>query len=222
MARITTVKQFTKRDLSIISDLGRCRVLSLEQIKKEYWPGRKERTCAERLERLEKTGIIKKHIILGEKPGGYAKVYSLNKEGKKWATGPEGGLDRKKVFTDPGKSNEILHQVRTNEVYYRLSESERLTYKIGDVIEIERKIYKGGGGIEVPDAVYINDDGEEVYIETDCGSYTAKQVREKVRSFKGKKTIWVCPENRKSFLRKHGAEGEYFTYTIKGGRVKVG
>lgn len=213
MAKITKAKQLTGRDKDILTDLARCRVLSSNQIKDAYWPKAKERTCLERLERLQKAGLVKEQTIPGEKAGQYLKVFCLDEKGKKWASGPECGLDRKTVFSHPGKLNEILHQVRTNEVYYRLSDSEKETYKIGDVIEIERKSYKGGGGIEIPDASFINGEGDEVYVEADVGRYTAKQVKGKVSSFGDKKTIWVCPASRKGFLTRHGAKGEFFTYS---------
>ncbi|OPX92605.1 MAG: hypothetical protein A4E53_00396 [Pelotomaculum sp. PtaB.Bin104] len=220
MARITKAKQLTDRDKGILTDLGRCRVLSSSQIKNAYWPEAKERTCLERLERLQKAGFVKEQTIYAEKAGQWMKVFCLDEKGRRFVTGPEGtGLDRRTVFIHPGKFDEILHQVRTNEVYYQLSESEQLTYKIGDVIEIERETYRGGGA-GVPDASYISDEGEEVYVETDCGSYTGKQVREKVRSFKGKDTVWVCPAGREGFLANHGAKGEFFTYLTSGqGRV---
>lgn len=211
MAKITKAKQLTDRDMEILTDLARCRVLSASQIKNAYWPVAKERTCQERLERLIKAGYLKEQTIPAEKTGQYLKVFCLDGKGKKWATGPEGpGLDWKKVFCHPGKSNEILHQVRTNEVYYRLDLNERATFKIGDVIEIEKKTYKGNGGIEVPDALYISDSGEEVYVETDVGHYTAAQVRSKAACFGETKTIWVCPGSRKGFLVKHGAKGKFF------------
>lgn len=142
------------------------------------------------------------------------------RKGQKWATGPQGPvLDGKTVYAHPGKFNEILHQVRTNEVYFSLSKGERETYKIGDVLEIEKGTYKGGSDV-VPDASYMDESGEEVYIETDCGSYTGKQVRDKVNSFGGKKTIWVCTAGRKNFLYKHGARGKFFTYPTAGlGRI---
>ena len=214
MARISKAKQLTDRDKNILTDLARCRALSMNQIKNAYWPDAKERTCLERLERLKKAGFIGERTIPGEKAGHYMRIYHLEEKGKRWATGPECGLDRKKVFTNPGKSNEILHQIRTNEIYYRLSEGARATYKIGDVIEIEKKVYKGGGGVKVPDASFIDDEGKEVYVEADVGSYTAKQVREKVRSFGGTKTIWICPTGRKGYLKRHGARGEFFAYSI--------
>ena len=219
MARITKAKQLTERDKEILTDLARCRVLSSSQIKNAYWPEAKERTCLERLERLQKAGYVKEQTIYAEKVGQWMKVYCLDEKGKKWAIGPECGMDRKTVFTHPGKFNEILHQVRTNEIYYRLSESERATYKIGDVMEMEQEAYRGGGA-GIPDASYISDKGNEVYVEADCGSYTAKQVREKADSFKGKNTVWVCPVGRKGFLIRHGARGEFFTYSTAGqGRV---
>lgn len=99
-------------------------------------------------------------------------------------------------------------------MYFKLSEKERTTYRIGDVIEIERKVYKGGGGVEIPDASFISNNGDEVYVETDTGSYTGKQVESKVNSFGDKRTIWVCPDGRKGFLERHGAKGEFFTYSI--------
>lgn len=221
MAKITRAKQLTDRDMNILSDLARCRVLSSGQIKSAYWPEAKERTCLERLERLQKAGYVKELVIYAEKSGQWMKTYCLDAKGKKWATGPQGpSLSGKTVFTHPGKFNEILHQVRTNEVYYRLAAGERETYRIGDVLEKERGTYKGGQDA-VPDASYTSASGEEIYIEADCGSYTGKQVRDKVSSFADKKTIWVCPAGRKNFLYRHGARGEFSTYSTGGqGRVR--
>lgn len=213
MARVTRAKQITDRDKGIITDLARCRVLSVEQIKKQYWPEAKERTCLERLERLKKAGFIKEQTIPAEKAGHWMKVYCLDVKGKRWATGPEGpGLDKKIVFSHHGKRNEILHQVRTNEVYFRLSESEKSTWRTGDAMEIELGVFRGGTDEMVPDASYMNETGEEVYVETDCGSYTGKQVEAKVTSFGDKETIWVCPEGRNNFLYKHGARGDFVIY----------
>jgi len=200
----TKAKQLTPRDKAILTDLARCRVLSFAQIRNVYWPGSKDRTCQERLEKLRKAGYIREAAIQAERPGRWMKIYCLDVRGKKF------------VFTHPGKSDEILHQVRTNEIYYRLTEKERSTWKIGDVIEVERGIHKGGGGIETPDASFVSDEGNEVYVEADVGCYTSKQIREKANSFTGKKVVWICPEGRKGFLLKHGARGKFFTYSVTG------
>ncbi|CCO08848.1 replication-relaxation family protein [Desulforamulus hydrothermalis] len=210
MARITKAKQLTDRDRDILSDLARCRVLSLEQIKDQYWPKAKERTCLERLARLEKSGYLKSMDISAETPGQHMKVYCLDIKGRREVCGPA-GLDKADVFITHGKQNEILHQVRTNQVYFRLSKTERETYKIGDLLEKVRGGRRAGGA-EAPDAAYTSDEGEEIYIETDTGQYTGKQVKSKVASFAGKKVVWVCPQNRVNFLQKHGARGEFLTY----------
>jgi len=57
-------------------------------------------------------------------------------------------------------------------------------------------------------------DGEEVYVETDCGKYTPSQIREKVAAFAGEKTVWVCPAGREDTMARHGARGEFYTYSI--------
>lgn len=215
MARITKVKQVTDRDMSILTDLGRCRVLSVAQLQKQYWPEAKERTCLERLARLEKAGYIQSLDISAEKPGYHLKVYYLDAKGRKEACGPV-GLIKDNVFVHPGKLNEILHQVRTNNVYYTLSANERETYRIGDLIEKERGVSRGGGGVEVPDASYVSDDGNEIFVEADTGQYNSRQVRKKVSSFGDTKTVWVCPENRARFLQRHGARGEFLTYRVAG------
>lgn len=220
MAKITRAKQLTDRDKGILTDLARCRVLSSSQIKNAYWPEAKERTCLERMERLQKAGYVKELTIYAEKAGQWMKVYCLDEGGKRWAIGPEGpGLDRREVFTRPDKFSEVVHQIRTNKVYFTLSKTEKETWRIGDVLEKDFKTWEKGSP-KVPDAMFVNDKGEEVYVEADCGSYTAKQVREKAGSFGDKKTIWVCPAGRKGFLIKHGARGEFFTYSTAGqGRV---
>lgn len=216
IARITKIKQLTERDKNILTDLARCRVLSLNQIKQAYWPNAKERTCVERLARLEKAGYLRSVVAGAEKLGRNLTVYCLGTKGKKWATGPEGpALDKRLVFDHPGKVDEIVHQIRANNVYFRLSEKEKATWKIGDAIEIERDIYRAGGGAEVPDACYEDESGETVYVEADTGSYTARQVREKIACFQEKKTIWVCPAGREKFLARHGAGGEFYTYCFE-------
>ncbi|OPX85781.1 MAG: hypothetical protein A4E53_03376 [Pelotomaculum sp. PtaB.Bin104] len=210
-------KQVTERDKSILKDLARCRVLSFEQIKDTYWPAAKERTCQDRLDQLQKAGYIKEYTVQAEKPGAFLKVYSLEKTGKRWANSPEGaGLDRSIVFIHPGKSDEIIHQVRTNQVYFRLSDKEKATWRIGDALEIELGVFKGRSGVVVPDASYESDSGEEILVETDCGKYTPRQIKEKATAFSGKKTIWVCPAGRERTLAKHGAKGEFITYKVAG------
>ncbi|MBF7084140.1 replication-relaxation family protein [Desulfallas sp. Bu1-1] len=195
--------------------MARCRVLSFAQVKNAYWPAAKERTCDDRLKQLQKAGYIAEHTVNAEKPGTFMKVYSLDTKGKRWATGPEGpGLDRSIVFTHPGKSNEIVHQVRTNEVYFTLSDSEKATWRIGDAMEIERGVFEGGSDSIIPDACYVSDAGEEVFVETDCGKYTPTQIREKVDGFAGKRTVWVCPAGREQTLARYGATGEFMTYVV--------
>lgn len=212
IARITKAKQLTERDKAILTDLARCRVLSFEQVKNAYWPHAKERTCYERLQQLQKAGYVIAHTVPAEKPGSSLNVYSLDTKGKRWVTSPEGpGLDRSVVFTHPGKSNEVVHQVRTNDVYFRLSDSEKATWRIGDALEIENGVYAGGGDL-VPDASYTGEEGGEVYVETDCGKYTPAQIREKVAGFAGKSVVWVCPAGREQTLARHGAAGEFVTY----------
>jgi DNA-binding Lrp family transcriptional regulator len=213
--RIAAVaKSLTARDAAILTDLARCRVLSVQQIKSAYWNSAKERTCRERLEQLEKAGFIRHQVAQGEKPGIKLDVYHLTKAGKKWATGPEGpGLDRSIVFSSAGKSSEICHQVRTNDVYFTLSQHERSTWRIGDAIEIEKGVHHfGGGDVAIPDASYETEDGDEIYVETDCGSYTGKQIESKVASFEGHKSLWVCPSGRDKTLIKHGVSGKIRMY----------
>ncbi len=219
MARKTKAKQLTDRDKAILTGLARCRVLSFQQLKNAFWPTAQERTCDDRLKQLQKARYLTEHTVNAEKPGTFMKVYSLDAKGKRWATGPEGpGLDKSIVFINPGKANEVVHQIRTNDVYFRLTESERGTWRIGDALEIENSTYKGNTGYVVPDASYVSNEGEDVFVEADCGKYTAKQIREKVAGFAGKKTVWVCPAGRENTLARHGARGEFFTYAISAGR----
>ncbi|WP_245779831.1 replication-relaxation family protein [Desulfoscipio geothermicus] len=218
IARITKAKQLTDRDKAILTDLARCRVLSFGQVKNAYWPAAKERTCDDRLKQLQKAGYIAEHMANAEKPGTFMKVYSLDTKGKRWVTGPQGpGLDRSIVFTHPGKADEIVHQVRTNEVYFGLSDDEKETWRIGDALEIEHDVFSGNTGLVVPDASYVSEEGEEIFVETDCGKYTPAQIREKVDGFAGKNVVWVCPAGREQTLAKYGAAGEFVTYRIASG-----
>jgi hypothetical protein len=206
-------KLLTVRDTAILTDLARCRVLSLDQVKSTYWPTAKERTCRERLEQLSKAGYIASQNIEGEKPGISLEVFHLAMKGKHWATGPEGpGLDRSIVFETAGKADEIIHQIRTNDVYFTLSETEQATWRIGDALEIEQGVFQGGSNTSVPDASYAADDGDIVLVETDCGSYTATQIKDKVATFSGKKSVWLCPAGRDTTLRRHGVTGEIRTW----------
>jgi len=209
---VAKTKSLTDRDMSILTDLARCRVLSLGQVKAAYWSSAKERTCRERLEQLEKAGFIASQTVQGDQPGASIEIFHLANKGKRWATGPDGpGLDRSIVFETAGKADEIIHQVRTNDVYFTLSKMEQATWRIGDALEIEHGVFQGGGAM-VPDASYIAGDGGEVLIETDCGSYTAAQIREKVAAFSGKKSVWICPAGRDRTLRRYGVAGEIRTY----------
>ncbi len=199
--------------MAILTDLARCRVLSLDQVKEAYWSTAKERTCRERLEQLEKAGYVASQTVQGDRPGVALGVFHLAKKGKHWATGPEGpGLDRNIIFETAGKADEIIHQVRTNDVYFTLSNTEKATWRIGDALEIVHGVFQGDSNASVPDALYIADNGVEVLVETDCGSYTAAQIREKVAAFSGKNSVWICPAGRDRALRQHGVTGEIRTY----------
>jgi len=213
----TKAKQLTNRDINILTDLTRCRAVSFDQIKNNYWPAAKERTCKERLQLLEKSGYLTEHTISTEKPGIYMQVYSLNTKGKRWATSSEGlGMNKDIVFIHPGKENEIIHQIRTNQIYFELSKDEKRTWIIGDAIEVGHKSSRSSNSFnsEIPDACFTNNTGESIFVETDCGKYTGKQIREKVSSFAGQKTIWVCPVGREQTLINHGVDGEFNLYNI--------
>jgi hypothetical protein len=206
-------KSLTARDMSILTDLTRCRVLSLDQVKAVYWPSAKERTCRERLAQLEKAGYIAFQTVQGDQPGISLEVFHLANKGRRWATGPDGpGLDRSIIFETAGKADEIIHQIRTNNVYFTLSETEQATWRIGDALEIEQDVFNGGTNASVPDVFYVADDGGEVLVETDCGSYTAAQIKEKVAAFAGKNSVWICPAGRDMALRRYGVAGEIRTY----------
>ncbi len=206
-------KSLTIRDMSILIDLSRCRVLSLDQVKTAYWPSGKERTCRERLEQLEKAGYFASQTVQSDQPGASIEVFHLASKGRRWVTGPEGpGLDRNIIFETAGKADEIVHQVRTNDVYFTLLEIEKATWRIGDALEIEHGVFQGGSDTSIPDASYVADDGGEMLIETDCGSYTAAQIREKVAAFAGKKSVLICPAGRDRTLRRYGVAGEIRTY----------
>lgn len=200
-------KSLTERDKAILSDLTRCRVLTDTQIHRAYWPAAQERTCTDRLSQLEKSGYITSKVAQGEKPGDYLNVYSLSTKGKKWATSPEGpGLDVSIVFASPGKINEIAHQIRTNDIYFTLSLGERDSWRIGDALEIEHNAYAKGNSYVAPDASFFNNNGKEIYIETDIGNYRSSQIKAKVGAYRGKNVTWLCPEYREKTLRRYGAE----------------
>ena len=100
LARISKAKQLTDRDKNILTDLARCRALSMNRIKNAYWPDAKERTCLERLERLKKPALsesglfpVKKLVII--------RIYHLEEKGKRWATGQECDTGQKKVLQTP-------------------------------------------------------------------------------------------------------------------------
>jgi hypothetical protein len=156
-----------------------------------------------------------RQTVQGERPGIALDVFSLAEKGRKWAISPSGpGLDRSIVFASSGKSNEVVHQVRTNDCYYTLSEHEQATWRIGDQLEIEQGVFRGGRNVAIPDASYKSDTGDEIFVETDCGSYTGRQIEGKVTAFNGHKSIWICPEGRSKTLVRHGVIGEIRTYNI--------
>lgn len=198
MARITKAKQLTERDQAILTDLARCRVLSLEQIKAEYWPRARERTAKERLLRLEKAGYLEHVTVPGERPGLDVQVYHLTPKGCRQAGAPT-------MFALPGKENEIVHQIRANQVYFSLSDQERATWVVGDVLE--------SFGKQAPDAKYISEDGEAIYVEADTGHYKRRQVAEKLKAWKNIRQVWVCPSGRQGFLRRCGVR-EVKTYIL--------
>lgn len=197
MSRITKAGMLTERDTAILTDLSRLRLASFEQIKREYWPHAKDRTCEERLLRLEKAGYLHQATVPAETPGRTVDVYYLGEKGRRETGAPS-------LFARGGNLAEAIHQVRANEIYFSLSEKEKATWTIGEVLEAE--------GRKVPDASYVAESGEAVYVEADTGSYKRHHVEEKLRDFGSTSTIWVCPEGREHFLRGCGVAGRIVTY----------
>ncbi|TDA70188.1 MAG: hypothetical protein D9V47_02120, partial [Clostridia bacterium] len=193
-------KQITIRDQAILTDLARCRVLSFEQLKNAYWPKAKERTCRERLERLEKAGYLARAVAPpGERPGNALEAYYLRAKGRR-ATGAP------RLFLTPGNAEEVAHQVRANQVYFELTEEEKATWTVGELLEAK--------GRQAPDARFVSQDGEVVYVEADTGHYKRHQVLEKLAAWGGTRQVWVCLAGRREgFLRSCGVK-EVRTYTL--------
>lgn len=91
----------------------------------------------------------------------------------------------------------MVHQIRANDIYFSLSEIEKATWVIGDVLEKTT-------GRQAPDASYVSDDGEVVHVEVDTGHYKRHQVLEKLGAWSNTRQVWVCPTGREQFLRRCG------------------
>jgi len=59
-----------ERDLEVLKFIGKGGLASESQIHTKYWSGAKEQTCRERLEKLQKAGLLKSQIITTRNPKG--------------------------------------------------------------------------------------------------------------------------------------------------------
>jgi len=59
-----------ERDLEVLKFIGKGGLASESQIHTKYWSGAKEQTCRERLEKLQKAGLLKTQLITTLNPKG--------------------------------------------------------------------------------------------------------------------------------------------------------
>jgi len=60
----------TDRDLEVLKFIGKGGLASVSQIQSKYWTGAKEQTCRERLEKLQKAGLLNSQLITTRNPKG--------------------------------------------------------------------------------------------------------------------------------------------------------
>ena len=165
-----------KRDVLLLTDIFRCRVLSEEQLM-ELGKSRGYKSIKHMLERLRKLVennilVCKQVVVFGKR----TRVYGLTSE---YLVAFFGFSKQRNIPS----SSSLLHYLTTNDYYvYALSDKERATWCIQDDII---------GEDEKPDAIYISNEGEKVFVETETGNYSKQILNRKEVSWRGKRVIWL-------------------------------
>jgi hypothetical protein len=199
-----------ERDLEVLKFIGKGGLASVSQINTKFWPGAKEQTCLDRLERLQKAGYLKCQIITTLNPKG-ERVFSLQSESYKLFS----QAIQSRFFKNVTNS-EVKQQLLVQEALLKL---EKEWAEQGKVIvnwkherelkgELKRQQINGvdTSQVEVADAqAIVRDDatGElyEVEIEVD-GEYYGKMLKSKIDRFaaSNKPTIWVTTPDRAEMI----------------------
>ncbi len=179
----------TERDRDLIRFLGEHGCATTAQIAQLYWPGRKVRTCAERLDLLVKAGFL--HTTSVYSRGMEEQVYWIQQKGSRIF---EKDVRDRFQLGKPAET-EIAHILGTNDILYKMNQKGAVKQFTNEHVLKSNKI-RSGDEFQVGDAEVQYEVNGKTYtftIEVDNGHYHGKQLHQKIQDFgtSGKPTLWV-------------------------------
>lgn len=194
----------TKRDLEILSYIGKAGIVSLHQLQQRFWPDALGTASSSTLRRLEKAGWITGHWIDVREPGEH--VFTITQVGAR------------EHFTKPEKDQFIIGLPLRNELKHLLYaqdtrlllESNLAAYNLilakwQNEREIKAEQFRGADikpGTPDARATFVNQaSGEYISfdIEIDTGLYFGKMLAEKIDAYAKKvdrRIIWTTLPGR--------------------------
>jgi hypothetical protein len=190
--------QLSDRDLAVLTDVGRVRLLSARQIERLHFRTGSERTQARRsrrsLERLHALGLLHRfdRRVGGVRAGSAGYVYGLTGLGQRVMNlpGPAGGQRTRRPW-EPSTPF-FSHVLAISEVYVRLREMDRAGLHELVNFDAEPACWRpylglGGQGLTLkPDAYYVTAGGafeDHVFLELDRATESLTVVRRKAQAY---------------------------------------
>ena len=200
--------RLNQRDLGLLHDVYRSRVLSLNQLSRRHFEGR-YKAASERLRKLANGRFIERLTYLDQLDSGEARrAFSLTKKGL-------GSLYRRDLISEEQRKrrfrlkpapNQVLHHVTLNDVEEQWG------------VEFEREhtasLSPGSSNVKADACIKNPTHGEKpVYVELDLGHYSARRVKDKVCSLapESSELIFVTLEkSRAGWLRRQAEEASTY------------
>lgn len=209
--------RLNQRDLGLLQDVYRSRVLSLDQLSCRHFEGR-YKAASERLRKLSNGRFIERLTYLDQLDTGEARrAFSLTKKGL-------GSLYRRDLISQEQRKRRFRLKPAPNQVLHHVTLND-LEEQWGVEFEREHTASLSPGNSKVKADAYIKNptSGEKpVYVELDLGQYSAKRVRDKVCSLapEASELIFVTPtESRAEWLEKQANDASpYYSERCKNRR----
>jgi len=176
-------------DRLFFADLAKTGMISEKRATSFHYAVRKK-GARQSLARLVNAGILSSKII--HTHNGQERIYKFASDkvakqfgGRLWQT----GINRSDH-----------HDLLVSESYFELNRPA--DFKLAQAVN-RHDLFEGLSQEKrtLPDAIYTNSDGEMVFIESDAGHYTTKQIREKQQAWGAVKQVWVQPSLSHAVIR---------------------
>jgi hypothetical protein len=164
-----------------LADLAKVNVIS-ESLASLHFYAHRKTGAGQTLKRLVNAGIVDRRAIYT--PTGREYVYSFSSQRAAQAWGG--------VYQKSNINRSDFHELLTARAYFELGKPT--DFRCANQFKNE-DVFAGLSVVNrtLPDAVYTDSNGHTVFVESDAGHYTTRQIRDKMSAWGDVKQVWVQP-----------------------------